>query len=262
MKKAIAIALICILLISGIALAKNENAGNSGKSSEAPGQAKKEEVVKVKTASEGGDGNGSGETPEDSEKVPPGQYVSAIQQARREEFKFTKEMLKEAGYHGPMNEFATAYNRVTFELKNEVRAKIEAGNNTNLTIEVMREVAQRELARVREERMLHLNLTQEDVNDSVDDLLNNTTNQTEGDNTSEIITEELGLMNEEAGLAIYDIANYGTEAEQEELAEDLVEYAEDVEEGVPEIEVDVDEVMDLLEEGADLEEIADAVTES
>src|SRR3989344_3126554 len=115
------------------------------------------------------------ETEDNVTKIAPGRLISQVQQARREVWQETKEILKEAGYHGRVDEFQRLFNQFTKSMKVEIREKLAGGNDTNLSAEVVREIAERELTRVREEILARMNITAENETNETNETVNSAT---------------------------------------------------------------------------------------
>src|SRR3989344_698564 len=164
------------------------------------------------------------ETEDNVTKIAPGRLISQVQQARREVWQETKEILREAGYHGRVNEFQRLFNQFTKSMKDEIRAKIASGNNTDLSAEVVREIAKRELTKLREEVLAKLNITAENVTDEIENATNET-NETVNTSTLTLISAQLAGASPEFRGKLFIALQDATPEEQAEIIAQLNEFA-------------------------------------
>jgi len=182
LKLLIAIFLISIILIVPIALAKKGGNGGSGgnsggssgkdgsvgkgliQSAFAPGQNKGQ-------SQDGSDGEGDESTSEDGSessdsngkgkgKGSNGKLTSTAQTEAKYQFKVTRQQLKDAGYKKEIGEFSKSYNEFTKSLKQNIIDEIESGDS-ELTEDVIKEIAQREFAAFRDEKLVELGLSED-----------------------------------------------------------------------------------------------------
>ncbi len=157
----------------------------------------------------------------DRDGVTVGELVSAVQESRKEQWKITKEELKEMGYHGSVSGFVTAFNEEINAQKDDIREKILAGDE-ELTKAVVQESAERELARIRDEHVAGLYMTDTAFVVSLAGLIGGRDDA----NLRNAIQEEFELMDSDFKKEIYLIVTTGTEEEKQALAEQLRELIE------------------------------------
>jgi hypothetical protein len=155
-----------------------------------------------------------------SEEPTMGELVSAVEKAKRDQWRITRDQLKEWGYHGSVSDFVTAFNRQINAQKAEIREKILSGDE-DLAKEVEQETAERELARIRTEIIANLSITDEDVAGSLMGLL-----ETEGsaDGPLDLATalqNEIDFMDPSFKKSVYYIATHGPEDQKRALAVQL-----------------------------------------
>lgn len=145
-----------------------------------------------------------------------GQLISALNQARRLEFQNMKLSLREIGYHGEADDFAVAFNRQINSLKEEIRNRLNLSNEGNLTRRAMFQIALRELARIRNEKIaqIKVNASDEDVMLSLRNI------STENFN----FTNQIRNMNRNFKNMIVDIAKNGTLEEKKALKDQIKNY--------------------------------------
>ena len=165
-----------------------------------------------------------------------GQLVSALNQARRLQFRNMKLSMRQLGYHGEVEEFAVAFNRQIKELKADIKDKINSSNESNFTARSMFQIAMRELARIRTEKMAQLNISasHEEVNWSL-------INISEMDNMS--FSEQIRYMNRNFKNMIVEIAKNGTLEEKKVLKEQI---KNNVQNGKEQIKLRTRERLELL----------------
>ncbi|MEM2918365.1 MAG: hypothetical protein QXY62_02570 [Candidatus Altiarchaeota archaeon] len=148
-----------------------------------------------------------------------GQLISALNQARRLEFQNMKLSLREIGYHGEVDDFAVAFNRQINALKEEIRNRLNLSNEGNLTRRAMFQVALRELARIRNEKIAQLkaNASDEDVMFCLRNLSKENFN----------FTSQIRHMNQNFKNMILEIAKNGTVEEKRALKEQIRNYLQD-----------------------------------
>ncbi|MEM4347183.1 MAG: hypothetical protein QW802_01170 [Candidatus Altiarchaeota archaeon] len=148
-----------------------------------------------------------------------GQLISALNQARRLEFQNMKLSLREIGYHGEVDDFAVAFNRQINALKEDIRNRLNLSNEGNLTRRAMFQVALRELARIRNEKIAQLkaNASDEDVMFCLRNLSKENFN----------FTSQIRYMNRNFKNMILEIAKNGTVEEKRALKEQIRNYLQD-----------------------------------
>ena len=88
------------------------------------------------------------------EKINQGQLISTAARVRAEQFKITKKLLTEKGYHGKMSMFATSFNQEMNQYKWEIRERV--GNASEFNTTVVRNHMEQKLAEIRESIMPNL----------------------------------------------------------------------------------------------------------
>jgi len=173
------------------------------------------------------------ETEEVNRTAGFGGLISEAEEVRKGQFKITKEELKELGYHGRVDQFAVSFSKYVNQLKAAIRGKINmtitiangnltintSSSNINWTSSLVEEVAERELARIREEKISSLNISDENLTDEIRGILNYTSVA----NLS-ILRAEFREMRKDFKNMIFEIARNGTKEEKKELVGQLISY--------------------------------------
>jgi len=185
-------------------------------------------------------------------KINQGKLISTVTKVRQEQFRLTKEQLKEMGYHGSVSDFATSYNVAMNSLKTRVRERMQ--EESNFTKAVVRNLMERELAQIRERLMVNMTVTDEEVVDGIGELAGNETINPEEEvaptpeEIQDAIEEEIPFMDEDFKEKLVLVAEVGTPEEQEELAEQLEDFTEAQDEEVVPVEINVEDIREDLEE--------------
>ncbi len=214
-KKDLTILAVSLLLLSASGISQAKNLDASVKATE-KGLGKDLSSVNVTLDEDTTDKLETTNNENETNDTNGGQLISALNRVRRVHFQKLQRELKEVGYHGEMSEFATAFNREINALKAEVREKLNASDpEENLTKSVMIQTANRELARIRAEKMIQLNISPEELNEHMR-------------NISEIedlnFSIEMQHMSENFKNRIVEIAKNGTPEEKKAIREQIQDY--------------------------------------
>lgn len=143
-----------------------------------------------------------------------GALVSEIQQVRREQFRLMKDELEGLGYHGDVSDFAVAFNRQLKQLKYGIRQRFNSSEDSNLTRAVMRETARRELARVRQERLAGLNISEDEVSAALMNI----------SGSNESFKEMVKSMSQQFRATVLGIVKNGTLQDKKTVGEQVRKY--------------------------------------
>ncbi|MFH0860633.1 MAG: hypothetical protein V1921_05485 [Candidatus Altiarchaeota archaeon] len=199
---------------------------------------------------------GENETDDNEGDESMGQIISSMNQARREQFRLMKEEMRQIGYHGPVDDFAVAFNRQLNQLRLQVRERINSSEDSNLTASVMREVARRELARIREEKLAGLNVSDNDTLEALQNI----------SDSEENFTDEIHSMNHRFRFMVNEVAWNGTVEEKQQLRERIRNYAQERKTTIrllrDALKFRYETARDLLKENRTLDEILENLSES
>ena len=115
------------------------------------------------------------------------------------------------GYHGSMSDLATSFNRAVNDLKFEIRYALQ-NEDSKFTPLVVKEMAERQLAEIRDNLIAQLTVTKEEVLDELAESTNDLP-------VIEALESEFGSglesLDEEFATELFAISELGTESEQE-----------------------------------------------
>lgn len=151
-----------------------------------------------------------------------GQLISVTNKVRQEMFTDLHTQLKAAGYKGPMDEFATGFNEVLKGLRTDIRNRL-GDENSQFTKDVVREITERELARIREEKLAGIELNAGQAAEEVVEALNS-----EGEIDENALEEELAQMGKGFGAMVAEIAKNGSQEERLQLRNQIKAYLAEV----------------------------------
>jgi hypothetical protein len=152
----------------------------------------------------------------DTDEVKTIKIEAEVQQVRRVQWMLARQKLKETGYNGPVSELAVAFNNMTRHLKADFRESIINGTDEGLTRNVAYAVANRELARLRQE-----NLDEVNVSDDAEEVIVGLAEAGRG----QLIRNRIRSMDPEFKRKLAYIAVNGTSQEKQKLRERLNDYA-------------------------------------
>jgi len=165
------------------------------------------------------------------------------------EFYSVQENMVDQGFTGDSYKFCNSYSEQVAKLDPVIKKKVAETKDKELRSNIVREVAQRDVAAKREKRVLTLT-----ISDS--QLLNTFTGFLSPEFIKLGLDGEIKAMNKKFKAMIYDIMNNGASGEKHELKLQLEYYLKDKDDGgIRILKLDPDDVRMLLVDGKSNEEI-------
>jgi hypothetical protein len=171
-----------------------------------------------------------------------------VPECMRAEFDAQGSALAEAGFSGGADYFCSEFKSQMLEADPTVRGRIEGLSDPALKAEIVRAVAERSVARAREERTIGLVVSDSELFDGIAGLLG-------GELPGGSLDGEIAKMNMKFRRMLFDVLVNGTKSERSEMRLQFNYYLERREAGNSTLVVDPDELRVMLSRGDSVQEM-------